>query len=112
MSTVAAYPLYYTLCKDMSRGKGMNKTERKKIISSLSDCVSSITEKEKEAVLLLIVEHFRTSEKKDIDFMTDDIFVPYEAVKTRNGIKWKYENIPDDLLNILQKFFEVSRKTD
>jgi hypothetical protein len=103
---MTTYPLYYTLHKDNSSVKNIN---RKKMTAALLSSIPQLNEKEKEAILLLIIEHFRYNGGV-IDFSAQNIEMPYDGVNSTNSVHWDVDKLPDNLLIILTKFLDIRQK--
>lgn len=96
--------LYQTLCQN-TKAKDISVEEKSKI----TETVLTLNNEEKEALFLLIYEHFRTSRKKNTieTINLDDLQLPYGISETVDGIQFSLSKIPLKLRQIILKFINI-----
>jgi hypothetical protein len=93
-----AYMLYSTFEVDPKQ-KPMTIKQKKKLCSALT-CLTD--QEKKEAVFLLIVEHFRREKQSEIDI--GDFVLPYSGTEKNKNITFDLNDFPPKLCWILWKF--------
>lgn len=100
---MAEFPLYQTLSQN-ARSKDISIDEKGAIMST----ISSLTEEEKEALFLLIYEHYRVSKKITNSVDLQNLDLPYGMKKSLNGsINFSLSKLPTKLRQIILKFVQI-----
>lgn len=97
------YGLYYTLNENIPE-KVFPVSNKKKLIKS----IETLNEQEKEAIILLIHEHYKNFGKKSLNENVN--LIPYEGEQKGKNVLFDLEKLPNELCWILEKFMTVVHK--
>jgi hypothetical protein len=68
------------------------------------DAMKSLSKEKKEAVILLIAEHYQNSTGERIDVVQKTIPLPYGGKNNDTSASWDMQSFPQDLVSIIHKF--------
>lgn len=97
------YGLYQTLNKNLPK-QDLKAAQKSHIIER----ISNLTERESEAVVMLVCEHVRIHENFSYD--PENIILPYESSFDKNTVTFDLKKMPIPLRWIIFKFLEIVEK--
>lgn len=95
------FQLYYTLNSNLQT-TDLKKIEKEEILKT----VKTMDISSKKAFFMLIYENMRANGKQDADIYQ----LPYEGIKTDDGVEFNLSKMPIQLRRILYKFIKIVQK--
>jgi len=80
----------------------------KKDITFVNKTLKNISKDKQEQIFVLIVEHSRRNNGYSLKEIAWENILPYEGIKTDEGISFDFKKLPETLQSIIFKFLNIS----